>query len=101
MNTKRCQICWTGRTIGEFMGIPMCLECLSHRFEIDKDKLKDWEERPHLSEVEVFNVMENIPKLKSESEWNWWQGVARLRAYEILDEAILELERLKRRYGCA
>jgi len=22
MNTKRCQICWAGRSIGEFMGIP-------------------------------------------------------------------------------
>ena len=24
MNTKRCQICWTGTVRGEFMAIPMC-----------------------------------------------------------------------------
>ena len=95
MNTKRCQICWAGRSIGEFIGIPMCLECLSHRFEIDEDKLKDWEERSYLSEVEVFDAMMNVPKLKPQSEWNWWQGVARSRAYEILDVTVQEIERLR------
>lgn len=95
MNTKRCQICWTGETIGEFMDIPMCLECLSHRFELDKDKLEEWEKRPHLSETEVFDAMMNVPKLKPESEWQWWQGVVRSRAYEILDESIREIERLR------
>lgn len=95
MNTKRCQICWVGTSVGQFMGIPMCLECLSHRFELDKDKLEKWEKRPHLSEIEVLDAMMNVPKLKSESEWNWWQGVARSRAYELLDESVREIERLR------
>lgn len=99
MNTKRCQICWMGTVCGDFMGIPMCLECLSHRLDIDKDRKKLEE---HLMEHEApddFHFFENvigcIPKLKPESEWQWWQGVARSRAYELLDESVREIERLQ------
>lgn len=99
MNNKRCQICWTGTARGEFMGIPMCLECLSHRFEIDKldefNKLVKEHGAP--DDFHFFEkVMGNIPKLKPESEWQWWQGVARSRAYEILDTAVQEIEQLRR-----
>lgn len=98
MNTKRCQICWTGTTIGQFMGIPMCGECLSHRIEIDLDKVR--EQASKLDTPENFHVFEKvlggIPKLKPESEWQWWQGVARSRAYELLDEAVREIEHLRR-----
>ena len=97
MNTKRCQICWVGTTCGEFMGIPMCAECLSHRIEINKDELEK-----RISEVGMpddFHFFEkwkgSIPKLKPESEWQWWQGVARSRAYELLDESVREIERLQ------
>ena len=77
----------------------MCLECLSHRLEIDKDmdKLKK-----HVSKHGAPNdfhffedVIGCIPKLKSESEWQWWQGVCRSRAYELLDSAVDEIERLR------
>ena len=97
MDTKRCQICWVGTTCGEFMGIPMCAECLSHRIEINKDELEK-----RIREVGMpddFHFFEkwkgSIPKLKPESEWQWWQGVARSRAYEILDKSIREIERLR------
>ena len=97
MNTKRCQICWMGTVCGEFMGIPMCLECLSHRLEIDKDKLEEhMHEREKTDDFHFFeNVIGCIPKLKPESEWQWWQGVARTRAYELLDESVREIERLQ------
>lgn len=94
MNTKRCQICWTGTSVGQFMGIPMCLECLSHRFEIDPETLDKWQHES-VDESKVLEMMAHIPKLKPESEWDWWQGVARSRAYEILDESIREIERLQ------
>lgn len=94
MNTKRCQICWTGTTCGEFMGIPMCLECLSRRLEIDPKILDRWRSEG-VDEQKVLKTMNKIPKLKPESEWQWWQGVARSRAYEILDESIREIERLQ------
>ena len=76
----------------------MCLECLSHRLEIDKDKLEE-----HMREcgapADDFHFFEDtigcIPRLKPESEWQWWQGVARSRAYEMLDEAVREIERLR------
>lgn len=79
------------------MGIPMCLECLSHRLEIDKDKLEEhMHERDKTDDFHFFeNVIGCIPKLKPESEWQWWQGVARSRAYELLDESVREIERLR------
>ena len=96
MNTKRCQICWMGTVCGEFMGIPMCLECLSHRLEIDKDLEEHMHERDKTDDFHFFeNVIGCIPKLKPESEWQWWQGVARTRAYELLDESVREIERLR------
>ena len=98
MNTKRCQICWTGTVCGDFMGIPMCLECLSHRLEIgDMDKLEEHIHKHGAPDDFHFfeDVIGCIPKLKSESEWQWWQGVARSRAYEMLDEAVREIERLR------
>lgn len=94
MNTKRCQICWSGTACGEFMAIPMCLECLSHRFEIDPETLDKWK-RESVDESKVLKMMAYLPKLKPESEWQWWQGVVRSRAYEILDESIREIERLR------
>ena len=94
MNTKRCQICWTGTVCGEFMAIPMCLECLSHRFEIDPKTLDKWQHKG-VDESKVLKMMAYLPKLKPESEWQWWQGVARSRAYELLDESIREIERLR------
>lgn len=76
----------------------MCLECLSHRLEIDKDKLEE-HMRERGAPADDFHFFEDtigcIPKLKPESEWQWWQGVARARAYEILDESIREIERLR------
>ena len=94
MNTKRCQICWTGTAYGEFMAIPMCVECLSHRFEIDPETLDKWRNEP-ANETKLLDVMKEIPKLKSESEWQWWQGVCRTRAYEILDTVVDEIQRLR------
>ena len=94
MNIKRCQICWTGTSCGEFMAIPMCLECLSHRFEIDPKTLDKWQHKG-VDESKVLKMMAYLPKLKPESEWQWWQGVARSRAYELLDESIREIERLR------
>lgn len=94
MNTKRCQICWTGTSCGEFMGIPMCVECLSHRFELDSETVDRWQREPTTKE-QVLKVMLELPKLKPESEWQWWQGVARSRAYEILDESVREIEQLR------
>lgn len=94
MNTKRCQICWTGTACGEFMAIPMCLECLSHRFEIDPKTLEKWQHES-VDESKVLKMMAYLPKLKPESEWQWWQGVARSRAYELLDESVREIERLR------
>lgn len=93
MNTERCQICWTGTACGEFMAIPMCLECLSHRFEIDPETLDKWQHES-VDESKVLKMMAYLPKLKPESEWQWWQGVVRARAYEILDEATREIQRL-------
>ena len=96
INTKRCHICWTGTTIGEYMGIPMCVECLSHRLEIDPETLDKWKREP-VDESKVIEMMMNRrPKLKPESEWQWWQGVARSRAYELFDESVREIERLQR-----
>ena len=98
MNTKRCQICWTGTVVGEFMGMPMCSECLSHRIDIGElDKFEELiKEHGAPNDFHFFEkVMGHIPKLKPESEWQWWQGVARSRAYEILDEAVREIERLR------
>lgn len=94
MNTKRCQICWGGTPCGEFMAIPMCAECLSHRFELDPETVDKWQREP-TTEEQVLKVMQGLPKLKPESEWQWWQGVARSRAYELLDESVLEIERLR------
>lgn len=94
MNTKRCQICWMGTPCGEFMAIPMCAECLSHRFELDPETVDKWQ-LESVDEKQVLNVMQGLPKLKPESEWQWWQGVARARAYEILDESIHEIEHLR------
>jgi len=94
MNTKRCQICWAGTSVGQFMGIPMCLECLSHRFEIDPETLDKWQHES-VDESKVLKMMAYLPKLKPESEWQWWQGVARTRAYELLDESVREIERLR------
>lgn len=95
MNTKRCQICWTGTPCGEFMAVPMCAECLSHRFELDPKTVEKWQNES-IDEKQVLKVMESIPKLKPESEWQWWQGVCRARAYEILDSAVNEIEHLRR-----
>ena len=95
INTKRCHICWTGTTIGECMGIPMCVECLSHRLEIDPETLDKWKREP-VDESKVIEMMNRRPKLKPESEWQWWQGVARSRAYELFDESVREIERLQR-----
>ena len=66
MNTKRCQICWTGTSCGEFMAIPMCLECLSHRFEIDPKTLDKWQHES-VDESKVLKMMAYLPKLKPES----------------------------------
>lgn len=95
MNTKRCQICWAGTPCGEFMAIPMCAECLSHRFELDPETVDKWQHES-VDEKQVLNVMQGLPKLKPEPEWQWWQGVARSRAYEILDSAVDEIEHLRR-----
>lgn len=94
MDTKRCQICWAGTPCGEFMAIPMCAECLSHRFELDPETVDKWKREP-TTEKQVLKVMQELPKLKPESEWQWWQGVARSRAYEILDASVREIERLQ------
>lgn len=94
MNAKRCQICWAGTPCGEFMAIPMCVECLSHRFELDPETVDRWRREP-TTEEQVLKVMQELPKLKPESEWQWWQGVARARAYEILDGAVQEIEHLR------
>lgn len=77
------------------MAIPMCLECLSHRFEIDPETLDKWQHES-VDESKVLKVMACLPKLKPESEWQWWQGVARSRAYELLDESVREIEHLRR-----
>lgn len=76
------------------MAIPMCAECLSHRVELDPETVDKWQ-RESTTEEHVLKVMQGLPKLKPESEWQWWQGVARSRAYEILDESVREIERLQ------
>lgn len=77
MNFKRCHICYFGKPMGEFEGLPICEECLSHRMEIT-------EEMRYRKEGETPKFLE-LPKMKPESEWKWWQQVARERAFEMMD----------------
>ncbi len=75
MNFKRCHICYFGTPKGYWEGIPICEECLSHRMEITEE-MRNSKEGEKLLE---------LPKMKPESEWKWWQQVARERAYEMMD----------------
>ena len=77
MNFKRCHICYFGKPMGEFEWLPICEECLSHRMEIT-------EEMRYRKEGETPKFLE-LPKMKPESEWKWWQQVARERAFEMMD----------------
>lgn len=74
---NRCGICYFGKPRGEWQGVPICKECLSHRIVITEEMEKNGD----LKRIE-------IPTLKSESEWAWWQSVARESAFNALDDLV-------------
>lgn len=75
---NRCGICYFGKPRGEWMGVPICKECLSHRIVITEEMERNDFKNEDLKRIE-------LPTLKSESEWAWWQSVARETAFNALD----------------
>lgn len=74
---NRCGICYFGKPVGEWQAVPICKECLSHRIVITEEM-----ERTNFY-VDCERI--EIPTLKPESEWAWWQSVARERVFDALD----------------
>ena len=89
LDKNRCHICFFGTAMGKWCGTPICKECLSHRIEITED-MKKRKPGEKISKPSFFRP----PKLKEDSEWEWWQQKARLDAYEYLEHLIVETAKL-------
>lgn len=72
---NNCGICYFGKPIGEFEGVPICRECLSHRIENCDEFLFEHKNKSFIP----------IPKFKSNGEWEWWQKEARKKAFEFFE----------------
>ena len=79
-SVRHCGICFFGKPEGQFEGIPICRECLSHRMEVTDDMFLP---RPKNGPVYI-----DIPKMRPDSEWRWWKREARRRAYEMFAEIL-------------
>ena len=79
-SVRHCGICFFGKPEGQYEGIPICRECLSHRMELTDDMFLP---RPKDGPVYI-----DIPKMRPDSEWRWWKREARRRAYEMFAEIL-------------
>ena len=76
---NRCGLCYFGKPMGEWQGTPMCEECLSHRIVVT-DEMRN--RKPGTTPDRI-----DIPVLKSQGEWEWWQKQTREALFNALDAA--------------
>ena len=83
---NRCGICYFGKPMGEFRGTPICEECLSHRIVVT-DEMRNRKQGTTPDRID-------IPVMKSQSEWEWWQEQTRKAVFNALDAANERLNQL-------
>lgn len=71
--------------MGEWQGTPMCEECLSHRIVVTDEMRK---RKPGTTPDRI-----DIPVMKSQGEWEWWQKQTREAVFNALDAANERLNR--------
>lgn len=82
---NRCGLCYFGKPMGEWQGTPMCEECLSHRIVVT-DEMRN--RKPGTTPDRI-----DIPVMKSQGEWEWWQKQTREAVFGALDAANDRLNR--------
>lgn len=76
---NRCSLCYFGKPMGEWMGKPMCEECLSHRIVVT-DEMRN--RKPGTTSDRI-----SIPAMKTQEEWELWQDQTRETLFNALDAA--------------
>ena len=80
---NRCSLCYFGKPMGEWQGMPLCEECMSHRIVVT-DEMRT--RKPGTTPDRI-----DIPVLKSQGEWEWWQKQTREAVFNALDAANMRL----------
>ena len=83
---NRCGLCYFGKPMGEWQGTPICEECLSHRIVVTDEMRK---RKPGTTPDRI-----DIPVMKSQGEWEWWQQQTREAVFNALDAANERLNQL-------
>lgn len=80
---NRCALCYFGKPMGEWIGKPLCEECMSHRLVVT-DEMRT--RKPGTTPDRI-----DIPVLKTQGEWEWWQDQTREVLFNALDAANMRL----------